>query len=84
MANDKKRTDDRVTVVIPKPDNVTGDTETTVAVNGVLYQIQYDRPVEVPRNVAEVIAQSQKLKREIAEAVDAAKLRPGKAAIAEL
>ena len=84
MAKKNNSADERVTVVIPKPDNVTGDTETIVGVNGKMYQIQYDRPVEVPKNVADVIAQSQELQAEIRALSDEAVMRPGKAAIAEL
>ena len=84
MAKKNNSADERVTVVIPKPDNVTGDTEPIVGVNGKMYQIQYDRPVEVPKNVADVIAQSQELQAEIRALSDEAVMRPGKAAIAEL
>ena len=37
--------DDKVLIIIPKPRNVVGDTETVVSVNGEMYQIMYDRPV---------------------------------------
>ncbi|MGN1115662.1 MAG: hypothetical protein ACI4TH_03765 [Candidatus Ornithomonoglobus sp.] len=79
-----KANKDTVMVIIPKPHNVVGDTETVVAVNGVMYQIMYDRPVEVPRNVAEVIEQSRNLQAKIMELTEAAVMKPGKAAIAEL
>lgn len=75
---------DTVMVIIPKPHNIVGDTETVVSVNGVMYQIMYDRPVEVPRNVAEVIMQSRDLQAKIMELTEAAVMKPGKAAIAEL
>ncbi|MGN0183349.1 MAG: hypothetical protein ACI4DP_13220 [Candidatus Ornithomonoglobus sp.] len=75
---------DTVMVIIPKPHNVVGDTETVVSVNGVMYQIMYDRPVEVPRNVAEVIEHSRSLQAKIMELTEAAIMKPGKAAIAEL
>ena len=75
---------DTVMVIIPKPHNIVGDTETVVSVNGVMYQIMYDRPVEVPRNVAEVIEQSRSLQAKIMELTEAAVMKPGKAAIAEL
>ena len=75
---------ERVTVIIPKPDNVVGDTETVVGVNGRMYQIQYDRPVEVPANVAEVISHSRELQAEIRAETESAVMRPGKAALAEL
>ncbi|MBQ3427383.1 MAG: hypothetical protein IJH37_09630 [Clostridia bacterium] len=87
MASKKKtevKGNDRVTVIIPRPHNVTGDTETVVGVNGKMYQIQYDRPVEVPKNVAEVIKQSQTLQAEIRELEDRAIMKPGKSALAEL
>ena len=84
MAKKNNSAAERVTVVIPKPDNVTGDTETVVGVNGKMYQIQYDRPVEVPKNVADVIRQSQELEAEIRTLTDEAIMRPGKSAIAEL
>ena len=80
----KTKTEERVTVIIPRPHNVTGDTETVVGVNGKMYQIQYDRPVEVPKNVAEVIKQSQTLQAEIRELEDRAIMKPGKSALAEL
>ena len=75
---------ERVSVIIPKPYNVVGDTETIVSVNGVMYQIMYDRPVEVPRNVAEVIIQSRDLQAKIADITEAAVMRPGKEAFAQL
>ncbi|MBR0365631.1 MAG: hypothetical protein IJH94_02375 [Clostridia bacterium] len=80
----KTKNDARVTVIVPKPHNVIGDTETVVGVNGTLYQIQYDKPVEVPKNVAEVIMQSQELQAHIRELEGEMIMRPGKAAIAEL
>lgn len=80
----EKRPDDKVLVIIPKPHNVVGDTETVVSVNGEMYQIMYDSPVEVPRNVAEVIASSQELQAKIREQTEEALMKPGKAAIAEL
>lgn len=55
MAAKKQKQEKRVTVVVPRPDNITGDTETVVGVNGKLYQIQYNKPVEVPLSVAQVI-----------------------------
>lgn len=76
--------EDKVLVIIPKPRNVVGDTETVVSVNGEMYQIMYDNPVEVPRNVAEIIEQSRTLNAKIAELTNAAVMRPGKQAIAEL
>ena len=82
MSENKK--EDKVLVIIPKPHNMVGDTETVVGVNGVMYQIQYDHPVEVPRSVAAVIAQSQKLQAQIRELTDKAVMKPGKAALAEL
>lgn len=78
------KSDDKVLVIIPKPHNVVGDMETVVSVNGDMYQIMYDRPVEVPRNVAEVIASSQALQAKIRELTDESVMKPGKAAIAEL
>ncbi|MGM9937165.1 MAG: hypothetical protein ACI38A_07450 [Candidatus Ornithomonoglobus sp.] len=78
------KSNDKVMIIIPRPTNVIGDTETVVSVNGVMYQIQYDKPVEVPRNVAEVVMQSQRLQAKIEELTEQAILRPGKSAIAEL
>ncbi len=75
---------DTVKVIIPKPSNVIGDTETIVGVNGVLYQIMFDKPVEVPRSVAEIIAQSQNLQAKITEITEASIMKPGKPAMAEL
>ena len=80
----KKKEQKRVLVIIPKPHNVTGDTETTVSVNGEMYQIKYDVPVSVPLNVAEVIETSKELQAKILEETEAAILRPGKQSIAEL
>lgn len=79
-----KKKIDKVTVIIPRPDDVTGDTETVVGVNGKMYQIKYDVPVEVPRNVAEVIQSSQQLRAQIREAEEAGAMRPGKPAMADL
>ncbi len=76
--------EDNVTVIIPKPYNVVGDTETVVGINGRMYQIQYDKPVSVPRNVAEVIEQSKELQAKIMELTEAGVMKPGKAAMAEL
>lgn len=86
MANKKTTpdTDDKVLIIIPKPRNVVGDTETVVSVNGQMYQIMYDRPVSVPRNVAEIVAQSKDLEMKIASLTEAAVLKPNKAAMAEL
>lgn len=72
------------TVIIPKPNNVVGDTETVVGINGKMYQIQYDKPVSVPLNVAEVIEQSNYLKAEISDRIDDSIFRPGKPSIADL
>ena len=60
-----KNENEKVMIIIPKPRNVVGDTETVVSVNGEMYQIMYDRPVEVPRNVAEIIAQSKNMEMKI-------------------
>lgn len=79
-----KKENDKVTVIIPKPSNVVGDTETIVSVNGKMYQIMYDQPVQVPRNVAEIIEQSRELEMKIAELTEASMLKPGKPALAEL
>ena len=54
----KNSNSEYVMVIIPKPMNIIGDTETIVSVNGKMYQIQYDKPVSVPRNVAAIINQS--------------------------
>ena len=79
-----QKSEDKVMVVVPKPYNVVGDTETVVGINGKMYQIQYDKPVEVPRNVAEVIEQSKELQAKIIELTEAGVMKPGKAALAEL
>ena len=79
-----KNENEKVMIIIPKPRNVVGDTETVVSVNGELYQIMYDRPVEVPRNVAEIIAQSKNMEMKIAELTENSILKPGKSAMAEL
>ena len=83
-SNTKKATQKMVTVIIPKPNGIIGDTETTVSVNGVMYQIMYDKPVTVPENVAEVINNSNQLQAKILEETNAALLRPGKESLAEL
>ena len=80
----KQKSEDKVMVVVPKPYNVVGDTETVVGINGKMYQIQYDKPVEVPRNVAEVIEQSKERQAKIIELTEAGVMKPGKAALAEL
>ncbi len=80
----KEKKQEYVTVIIPKPYNVVGDTETVVGINGTMYQIQYDKPVSVPKNVAEVIEQSKDLQAKILEAAEAGIMRPGKPAMAEL
>lgn len=86
MADKKtnKINNDKVTIIIPKPRNMVGDTETVVSINGEMYQIMYDRPVTVPRNVAEIIEQSKCLEMKIAEECEKGILRPGKSALAEL
>ena len=83
-ANKNNKPADRVLVIIPKPDDVIGDTETVVGVNGMMYQIEYDMPVEVPKNVADVIASSQNLRAEIRELTETDRLYPGKEALASL
>ena len=83
-ARTKSPANDKVTVIIPKPYNIVGDTETMVGINGKMYQIEYDKPVEVPRNVAEVIEQSKEMQAKILEMTEASKMVPGKRAIAEL
>lgn len=86
MANKKDtvKEEEKLTIIIPKPMNVTGDTETIVSVNGVMYQIQYDKPVTVPANVAAVISSSMKLQEKIQNETENAVLRNGKVALAEL
>lgn len=76
--------EEKVTIIIPKPNNVVGDTETMVGINGKMYQIQYDKPVSVPKNVAEVVMQSKELQAKIAEEIDGAVMRPGKRSLADL
>lgn len=84
MASKKTANDDLVTVIIPKPDDIVGDTETTVGVNGTMYQIQYDAPVSVPRNVADIINQSKKLHVQIRDFKERSVMTPNKPALAEL
>lgn len=86
MAKKEKNTvsQEKVTVIIPKPRNVVGDTETTVSVNGKMYQIMYDRPVTVPKNVADIIRQSRNLEMKIADITEKAIMKPGRKALAEL
>ena len=73
-----------VTVIIPKPAGVIGDTETTVSVNGKMYQIIYDHPVSVPLNVAQVIEASKNLQAKIVKETQNAILKAGKSSIADL
>lgn len=80
----KNSNSEYVMVIIPKPMNIIGDTETIVSVNGKMYQIQYDKPVMVPRNVAEVINQSMDLQAKIAEIENDSLLKPNKKSIADL
>ena len=80
----KKNGGEYVTIMIPKPYNVVGDTETVVGINGKMYQIQYDKPVTVPKNVAEVVEQSKDVQMKIMELTEKGVMRPGKAAMAEL
>lgn len=80
----KSENEGYVTVIIPKPYNVVGDTETVVGINGKMYQIQYDKPVSVPVSVAEVIEQSKELQVKILELTEKSMMKPGKAAMAEL
>ena len=87
MATKKKTTAEEqeyVTVIIPKPNGLIGDTETTVSVNGKMYQIQYDKPVSVPKNVAEVIQCSNNLQAKIVEETNKAIFSPGKDSLADL
>lgn len=65
-----KKADDRVLVIIPKPRNVVGDTECTVGINGKMYQIQYGKPVYVPKNVAEVIQSHLDIQSELTEDIE--------------
>lgn len=71
-----------VTIVVPKPRNVVGDTETVVSINGKMYQIQYDIPVTVPKNVADVIIQSMNMQAKISDEIN--KITNSKSPIAEL
>lgn len=80
----KNSNSEYVMVIIPKPMNIIGDTETIVSVNGKMYQIQYDKPVMVPRNVAEVVKQSMDLQAKIAEIENDSLLKPNKKSIADL
>lgn len=84
LINRENNAIERVTIIIPKPRNVVGDTETIVAVNGEMYQIMYDRPVTVPKNVAEIIRQSRELELKIAKLTESAIMKPGRKALAEL
>lgn len=84
MAKKENTQTRRVTIIIPKPKNVVGDTETVVSVNGEMVQVMYDRAVSVPENIAEVILASAQLSRKIERLCESAALRPNKAAMAEL
>ena len=81
MAVNKNKDEKKITVMIPKPKDTTGDTETTVIVNGVMYQVQYDRPVEVPEAVAEVIQNSNKLNEKLGKLEEAEMLGARKSAL---
>ena len=80
----KKKEVERVLIVVPKPRNIVGDTETVVSVNGEMYQIMYDRPIEVPENVAEVIENSRRLQEEIAIITEREILKAGKPSFADM
>lgn len=80
----KDKAQEKVQIVVPKPTNVVGDTETVVSVNGEMYQIMYDRPIIVPKNVAEVIENSRRLRDEIDAITQEALLVPGKNPLADL
>lgn len=79
----KKETNDYVNVIIPRPLNLNGDTDTVVSLNGKNYQIQFDRIVSVPRGVAEIIQSSETLKAKIAAEEQDAIYRDGKKPYAE-
>ena len=81
---EKKKEVERVLIVVPKPRNIVGDTETVVSVNGEMYQIMYDRPIEVPENVAEVIENSRRLQEEIAIITEREILKAGKPSFADM
>ena len=80
----KKKEVERVLIVVPMPRNIVGDTETVVSVNGEMYQIMYDRPIEVPENVAEVIENSRRLQEEIAIITEREILKAGKPSFADM
>jgi hypothetical protein len=82
--NQNKKEQKMVTVIIPKPNGIIGDTETTVSVNGQMYQIMYDNPVSVPENVAEVIQSSKNLQVKILEEINKAVMVAGKESLADL
>lgn len=82
--NQKNKEQKMVTVIIPKPNGIIGDTETTVSVNGQMYQIMYDHPVTVPENVAEVIQSSKDLQVKILEETNKAVMVAGKESLADL
>lgn len=84
MAKTKTKKQEMVSIMIPHPKESVGDTETTVSVNGKIYQIEYDTPVLVPKNVADIVTQSMKQRSKIRAAVEAATYKSGKKAIAEL
>lgn len=76
--------EDRVQIVIPKPADVVGDTETVVGLNGTLYHIKYDAQVSVPKGVAEIVEQSRKIQNRLQSAKESAEYKAGKASIADL
>ena len=80
----KKKEVERVLIVVPKPRNIVGDTETVVSVNGEMYQIMYDRAIEVHENVAEVIENSRRLQEEIAIITEQEILKAGKPSFADM
>lgn len=80
----ENKNEERVMIVVPKPRNVIGDTECTVGINGVYYQIKYDAPVSVPKNVADVIKSHLQLQADIEKDVENATMKPGKDAMAQL
>ena len=65
---------EKIPYVLNKPDGVK-DTSRTVTVNGVNYQIQYNKQVMIPRFIAEILEQSRAQELRAQELIEGAEMR---------
>lgn len=65
---------EKVPYVLNKPDGVR-DTSRTVTVNGVNYQIRYNRQVMLPRFIAQILDQSRAQELRAQEMIEGAEMR---------